>query len=464
MTDIAQVSNAQRHAWREEFRAMLSLGWPIILTNLAQSAMTATDVMMMGWLGPHALAAGALGSNLYFGPMIAGLGLMLATGPLLAAEIGRNRFAVHELRRTVRKGLWSAVVIAAVIWFILWRSDAILIAMGQDEALAQQAASYVRALMWGVLPFYWYTVLRCFVAALERPRWALIIVLVAVAFNALGNWCLVFGNLGFPALGIVGSGLATSLASIVMFGGLALVLVTERRFRRYHLFGRFWKMDLQRLGDLLRLGLPISGLLAFEVTVFNAAAFAMGLIGADSIAAYAIAIQVSSLTFMVPLGLGQAATVRVGIAFGARDRDAARRAGWTALAMGVGFMAVMALLMVSFPLKFIGAFITLDDPANRAVIGLATSFLAFAAMFQVVDGAQAVTGGMLRGLHDTRWPMILAAIGYWGIGLPLGIFLAFKIGLQGAGIWIGLSAGLAVVAAFLLIRWLRRERIWRLES
>jgi MATE family multidrug resistance protein len=166
MADIAEHSRMTRHAWRDEFRATLSLGWPLILTNLAQSAMTATDVMMMGWLGPRALAAGALGSNLYFAPMIAGLGLMLATAPLLAAEIGRNRYAVDELRRTVRKGLWSAVVIAIVIWLILWRSDAILIAMGQDAKLAQQAAGYVHAVMWVVLPFLWYTVLSCFVSAL----------------------------------------------------------------------------------------------------------------------------------------------------------------------------------------------------------------------------------------------------------------------------------------------------------
>lgn len=459
MSSIDAGVRAPGNPWREEMRAMLELSWPMILTNLGQTAMTATDVLMMGRLGPDALAAGSLGANLYFMPMIFGLGLMTAASPMIAIELGRKRHSVRDVRRTVRQGLWLSVMVSIPIWFFLWQAEAILTAMGQELRLAAMAASYVHTLMWANLPFYGYLVLRSFISALERPRWALVIVFTAVAFNVLANWCLMFGNLGFPALGLPGSGIATALSSALMFAGMAWVVSFERRFRRYRLFGRLWRADWPRLKAFLKLGLPIAALLLFEVSIFNAASFLMGLISAASIAAYAIAIQVASLAFMVPLGLGQAVTVRVGRAHGAGDYAAVTRAGWTAYVMGVGFMAVTAAAMILFPHTLIAAFLDLDAPENAEVVRLAAIFLAFAGLFQIVDGAQAVGGGMLRGLHDTTVPMIYALIGYWGVGLPLGVLLAFPVGLEGRGIWLGLSAGLAVVAVLLLVRWLRRDRL-----
>jgi multidrug resistance protein, MATE family len=455
---IAQNA-ASKRAWRDEIVAMLSLSWPMILTNLAQTAMTATDVMMMGWVGANTLAAGALGTNLYYMPMIFGLGLMLATSPMMASELGRNRFTVREIRRTVRQGLWIAVTISIPIWLVLWNTKPILIAMGQDAALATQAGHYVRALQWAVMPFYGYIVLRSFIAALERPGWALVIALISVGFNALANWLLIFGHLGFPKLGIVGSGIATTLSSVMMFAGLVIVISLDKRFRRYRLFGRFWRADWPRYGQLLRLGLPIAAILSFEVTIFNAAAFLMGLIGADSLAAHAIAIQIASIAFMVPMGFGQAATVRIGRAYGAQDREGIKRAGWVAFAAGTGFMAMTALLMLLAPHQLIRAFIDINDPANTSVISLAVSFLAFAALFQIFDGGQAVASGMLRGLHDTTIPMIYAAIAYWGIGLPLSVGFGFWLGMKGAGIWLGLVCGLAAAAVLLTSRWLRREKL-----
>ncbi len=459
MSSIEAGVRAPESLWRGEIRAMLALSWPMVLTNLAQVAMTATDVMMIGRLGADMLAAGALGSNLYFAPLILGLGLVYAASPMMATELGRRRHSVRDIRRTVRQGLWLAILGAIPIWIILWNGEAILLAMGQEPALAEQAGIYLRWLQWAILPFYGYIVLRSFISALERPGWALVIMFIAVAFNALGNWLLIFGNWGFPRMGIAGSGLATSLSSAFMFVGLAVVVSFERQFRRYRLFGRFWRSDWPRFAAMLRLGLPIAGILAFEVTIFNAAAFLMGLINSASLAAHAIAIQIASVTFMVPLGINQAVTVRVGLAYGARNPDGISRAGWTAYAIGVGFMALMALVMLLWPRVLIGAFINLDDPANTAVIGLAVPFLSFAALFQIFDGAQAVAAGMLRGLHDTKVPMILAAIGYWGVGLPLGVLLAFHFGFAGNGIWIGLSSGLAVVAVLLLVRWLRRDQL-----
>ncbi len=431
----------------------------MILTNLAQTAMTATDVMMMGWVSADTLAAGALGTNLYYMPMIFGLGLMLATSPMMAKELGRNRFTVREIRRTVRQGFWIAAAISVPIWLFLWNTEPILLALGQEPVLAEQAGHYMRALQWAVLPFYWYIVLRSFIAALERPGWALVIALFSVAFNALANWCLIFGNLGFPKLGIVGSGIATALSSLMMFAGLVIVILRDKQFRRYHLFGRFWRADWPRFSELLRLGLPIAAILTFEVTIFNAAAFLMGLIGADSLAAHAIAIQIAAIAFMVPMGFGQAATVRIGRAYGAQDRDGIKRAGWVAFAAGTGFMGLTALLMLVAPHQLISAFVDIDDPANASVISLAVSFLAFAALFQIFDGGQAVASGMLRGLHDTTVPMIYAAIAYWGIGLPLSVGFGFWLDMKGAGIWLGLVCGLAAAAILLVSRWLRRERL-----
>lgn len=458
MSDMA-ISTAPRRAWSEEVRATLALSWPLVLTNLAQTALTATDVILMGWVGPNTLAAGALGSNLYFALNIFGIGIVSATSPMIAREVGRKSHSVRDVRRTVRQGLWVAAAISLPFWLILWNAEAILLAFGQQPALAADAAAYVRALQWGILPFLAYIVLRSFLSAVERPRWTLVASGLAVVFNAVFAWALIFGRLGLPQMGITGAGIATASANFLMFACLAVVVMRDRKFRRYHLFGRFWRPDWRRFREVWRLGLPIGATLAFEVTVFNAAVFLMGLIGAASLAAHSIAIQIASLAFMVPLGIGQAVTVRVGRAYGANDVDGIRRAGWTAFAMGVGFMAFTAVVMMAVPQLLVSAFLDVTRPENAPVVELAISFLFFAALFQIVDGAQAVGAGMLRGLHDTRLPMLYACFGYWGVGLPLGAVLAFWAGLEGRGIWIGLATGLAVVAALMLQRWLRRDKL-----
>jgi MATE family multidrug resistance protein len=435
----------------------------MVLTNVAQTAMTATDVIMMGHLGPEALAAGALGSNLYHAVLIFGIGVMGAVSPMIAIELGRNKHAVRDLRRTVRQGFWAAATMVGPMWLFLWQAELILTAMGQDPVLSKAAGSYVHTLQWGLLPFFLYLCLRGFVAALLRPRWAFIVVLVALAFNAFANWCLMFGRLGFPALGLPGSGLATTLSSTLMFAGLSLVVMLDRRFRRYHLLGRFWVPDWPRYRAFWRLGLPIGLTLAFEVVIFNGAAFLMGLIGATSLAAHAIAIQIASLTFMVPLGIGQAGTVRVGRAFGAGDKEGIRRAGTMALILALSFMACAALLMAIVPEWLVAPFLDRSKPGADAVAELAMLFLFYAAVFQIVDGAQVIGSSILRGLGDTRLPMIFAGLGYWGIGLPLSAALGFLTPLAGRGIWIGLAIGLTVVSVMMLWRWWARERLGLLK-
>jgi MATE family multidrug resistance protein len=457
MTDIADSSRLPRGPWSAEILSTLALAWPIVLTNVAQTAMATTDVILIGRLGRDALAAGALATNLYFSLLLFAVGLVTATAPLFAVELGRNRHSVRDIRRTFRQGLWMAVTVSIPIWFVLWHADRIMLLLGQDPHLVADATRYMRTLMWSVLPFLGFIVARSLISAMERPKAGLVFGIVAIALNALVGWTLIFGHFGFPRLGLIGAGIATTVSMSALFGALCLFLVTDRRFRRYRFFGRFWRADWPRYGHLWRLGLPIGIALAFEVTVFNAAAYLMGLIGADSLAAHAIAIQIASLTFMVPLGIAQAATVRVGRAYGARDADAIRRAGWTAFWLALAFMTLTAALMILAPHLLVGAFIDLGDPANAAVVGLAVSFLAFAGLFQVADGAQVVGAGMLRGLHDTRVPMIYAAIGYWGIGMSLGIVLAFPGGMAGVGIWIGLAVGLLAVAVLMTYRWLRRD-------
>lgn len=448
-----------RDAWLGEFRATLALGWPMVLTNLAQVALTTTDLIVVGRLGARSLAAAALGVNLYFGLLIFAIGLVSATSPMMAEAIGRKRRVAREVRRTFRQGLWSAVIVSIPAWVLLWHADSVLLALGQEPQLAADAHSFMRELQWGFLPALGFIALRSFVTALERPIWAMLVTVAAILFNILANWVLVFGHLGVPALGLRGSGLATALSNTFLFLGLVIVVAVDRQFRGFHLFGRWWRPDWPRLGTLWRLGVPIGATMALEVSLFNAAVFLMGQFGAVAIAAHSIAIQIAAASFMVPLGIGQAATVRVGLAHGAGLRDAVTRAGWAAFVLAIAFMAAMSVVLLTASKLLIGAFIDINDAANAPVVGMATLFLMWAAIFQIVDGAQVVGAGMLRGLQDTQVPMLYAAFGYWGCGMPLSLLFAFGFGYGGVGIWVGLASGLAIVACLMLWRWTRRGRL-----
>jgi MATE family multidrug resistance protein len=270
---------------------------------------------------------------------------------------------------------------------------------------------------------------------------------------------LIFGKLGLPELGIVGAGVGSILANSFMFVGMVAVISLHPKFRRYRLFGRWWRADWPRFRALLWLGVPIGITMGLEGAVFGVAVMLMGLIDTVSVAAHAIALQIASVTFMVPMGLAQAATVRVGIGYGRKDPAMVRRAGWTSYVMGTAFMAMMALLIWTLPDLLVSIFIDADAPQNAEVVKLAISFLAIAALFQIADGAQVVGAGMLRGLHDTRWPMAFAAFGYWVVGIGVGAWLAFRAGWGGVGIWTGLATGLGIVALMMLSRWLLRHRL-----
>lgn len=442
--------------WAGELKAMLVLAWPLILANVTQQTIQATDVLLMGRLGATPLAAATLALNLTFTFNVLLLGLLTASSPMMATALGQRFNAVRDVRRTFRAGLWLLTLSMPLYWLLLWHVGELMRLFGQAPVLADQGQRFLRAYMWCAAPWLLFQLLRNFVAALERPRAILWLSASGIALNALLSWSLIFGHFGLPALGLAGGGLGSTLTWLILCAALIFLVLRDRKFRRFHLFGHWWRFDRQRTLAMLRLGWPIGVTMALEMGVFALAAYFMGWLGAPAVAAHAVALQLAALTFMVPLGLGQAATVRVGLALGRSDKAAITRAGWTALVVGVAFMGSMALVMWSIPHRLVTLFLT-DVPENALVIGLSVSFLKVAAAFQLVDGAQVIGAGMLRGLHDTRWPLIFALLGYWGIGLGIGVWLAFAADWKGVGIWIGLASGLAAVALLMLSRWNLRE-------
>ena len=442
---------------RQELGATLALSWPIVLANIAINAMTLTDLMMLGWLSPRALAAGALGYNLYLPPFLLGTGLVAALSPIAAAKIGAGQGA-DALRRATHQALLSALLIALVAWLGLWHTTGILKAIGEEPDLADDAGTYMLGFQWSLAPSLLFFAARSVFFALERPRPALFAGLFAVAFNALANYALIFGKLGMPALGIFGSGLATTFSQTLMVLLLLAAAVLDPRMRRLRLFALPWRPARREFLALWRLGLPIGATIAAEVGVFAGSTLAVGLINSAALEAHTIALQIASLAFMVPLGLGQAATVRVGHAYGARDAVALQRAGWSAFGLTLVFALLSATLMLSAPRLLIAPFIDVGAPENETAVGVAIALLQIAALFQIFDASQATLANMLRGVHDSRIPLIIALIGYWAIGAPVGVALGFATPLGAVGVWIGLALGLAVVAVLLLSRWLARER------
>lgn len=439
--------------WGAEFRASLVLGWPMVLANLAQAALTATDVMLMGRLGPDALAAGALAAALYQGLMIFCMGLVSATLPLVSSALGRRKRPLREVRLIIHQGLWLALLACLPVWTVLWHTEAVLLAMGQSAEASAYAASFMRTLQWGLLPYLGYLVLRSLLATVGLQGWVLLVAVLAIGVNLLLAWALMFGELGLPALGLPGAGLASTLSSGFMLAGLVLVVWKHPRLQPYRLLRTQGGLEWVRLKRMAHLGLPIAVTFSFEISIFYAAVMMMGRIGANELAAHAIAVQIASLSFMVPLSFGQVATIRVAMAQAAGRHHDVLRAGWSAFVLGVGFMASMAVVMLVAPVWLVRAFMDVNLADNAAVVGLTVHFLALAALFQVVDGAQAVAAGMLRGLHDTRVPMLMAALGYWGFGVPLSAWFAFGLGLGGTGVWLGMLTGLSAAAVMLTRRW-----------
>ncbi len=460
MTDSVQKQT--RVAWLGEANELLKLAVPLAATQVAQMAILATDTMMLGHFSKDALAASALGNTLFIMAWLFGSGLPFAVSPVIAHiqgehtqnEEGRDH---REVRMATRMGLWSVLLTAPFLLLFLLYTRPILEFFGEDARLAADAAHYMSALAFG-LPFAMaFQVLRSFSTALSRAVPPLVVMALAVLINALADYALIFGHFGFPQLGLFGAGLASASSNLFSFLAMLAICIWMPALKRYRVLHRLLQPNWAVLSELFRLGLPIGITMVFEVALFNGATLAMGAFGTSSIAAHQIAITIPSLTFMVPLGIGLAATVRVGMAAGAGDPPAARRAGFTAIFLGGVFMCGTALMLVLFP-RGIASLWLPDVPQNADVLALAVSFLNIAALFQIADGLQVTAAMGLRGLKDTRIPMWLAGASYWLCGAPMCALLAFGFGMQGLGVWLGLAFGLFVAAFLLTTRFILLSR------
>ncbi len=446
-------------SWRSEILATYRLAWPLALANLLQMLVHAVDVIFVARLGEIELAASALGISVFGLLMWAFSGLTGIVAALIAEELGRRRHAVREVRRSVRMGLWLAVITGAVGMGVCWQGEAIMLATGQTAHLAERAGSFLRIVMWAMVPMIMASVLRNFVSALGRPVFATAITGLALGASVLGNYAFVFGNLGAPALGLEGSALASVTTSLFVLACYLVAIFRDRRLRRYRIFGNWWRPEWQRFADILRLGGPVMVIIIAEAGLFSGAALLMGRIGASELAGHTVALQIAALAFQVPFGVGQAATIRVGYHFGAGNRQAIGRAGWVGIAMGAGFMCLTASLMVLAPGLLLQIYVDPTLAANAAMMGFAINYMVIAAAFQLFDGIQAVAAGALRGLQDTRVPMLIAIFSYWVPGYGVATWLGFYTPLEGTGVWIGLAVGLVFSALLLSWRWSRRETL-----
>lgn len=435
--------------------ATLRLGLPLVGAQLAQQAIHVTDTIMVGRLGTVELAAGVITAQLFYLVFIFGTGFAIAVMPVAASAKGRSDDIAF--RRTIRMGLWVVAAYTAVVMPILWFTEPILVALGQSAEVARLSGIYMRILQWAMLPSLAVVVFRSFLSVLERPGIVFAITLVGVAFNALVAYAFIYGNLGAPDLGIAGAGVA-GLATMVLMATLLAVYSMCGTLAHYRIFVRIWKPDWANFREIARLGWPIGLTIIAEAGLFAASAIMIGWFGAVALAAHGIAVQLAAITFMIPLGLASAATVRVGLAYGRHDAAGVGMAARAAFVVGLLIAGFAALMFWLVPEMLIGLYLDRSDPDAAAVLAASVPMLMVAAAFQLFDSGQALASGVLRGLKDTRVPMLMAIVAYWLVGMPVGYVLAFTFGLGPVGIWWGLAFGLLTAASMLTGRFLRRER------
>lgn len=455
-------ASALTNSWMTELRESFALAWPLIIAQLAQNLLFTTDVVLMGWLGPKYLAAGTLAGAFLIPFQLTGIGIVGAVAPLVAQARGRRD--TKAVRRIVRQGFWVAILVATLLVPIVLSIRPVYLALGQDPEVTLLAESYMTAGFWMLYPALGIMVVRSFLSAFAATRVILLVTVIGVIINGLVAYTLIFGHFGFPRLELRGAALATAFVNLFMFLALLAYAQTHRKLKRYHILVRFLKPDWGRFREILKVGLPIGLTVLAEVGLFSVAAILMGRLGTNETAAHAVALQLASMAFMVPLGLGMAATVRVGLAYGRGDAEGVRLAGWAAIVMGTGFMALTAALFLAIPHALVTIFLDSSDPANATALMLAATYLGIAGIFQLVDGAQVVAAHSLRGLSDTRTPMLLAIFGYWFVGLPTAYVLGFVLDLRGIGVWIGLAVGLAFVAILLVSRFAMRGRLGLMKN
>jgi len=432
-----------------EWRPMLRLAIPVVIAELGWTAMSSVDTIMVGRLGAEAIGAVALGSAIFLGVTIFGMGLLLGLDTVISQAYGAGK--LRDCHRSLVHGIYLALFLILPLTLVLYGLLALLPRFGIEPKVLELTLPYMRPVIWSLLPLLLYAASRRYLQATGHERVVMAALVSANLLNAFVNWTLIFGKLGLPRLGVEGAAWATFLSRVFMAGVLLVAIVYYDRRGPRQLFPLPLGIEWPRLMRLLDLGIPAALQITLEVALFSVATALAARLDAASLAAHQIAITVASTTFMVPYGVASAAAVRVGQAVGRRDTDGVVRAGWVAIALGVSFMATAALALWLFPRPIISFFTT-----DASVLGVGVSLLAVAALFQLFDGLQVVTIGVLRGLGDTRTPMVAALIGYWVLALPAGWALAFPAGLGVRGLWFGMLVGLFAVGVSLLGVWLRR--------
>ena len=431
---------------RGHVRAVLVLGLPLMASHVAQMSIHVTDTLMLGRYDVAALAAATVATSLFFVIFIVGSGFAMAVMPMVA-EANAAGDPVR-LRRVTRMGMWVSILYGAAFLPGIWLAEPVLLAIGQEPEVAALGAEYLRiAGVLGLVPQLLIMVLKSHLSALERTRPVLLATLAAAAANVPLNYALIFGNWGAPELGIAGAAVASVIVTAIalVWTGLAAARATEGAA----LYARLWVPDGEVLAAVVRLGWPIGLTMLAESGLFSASAVMMGWLGTVPLAAHGIAVQLSAIAFIVHVGLAQAATIRVGAAYGARDRAGLTGGARVALGVSAALVACSATAFWTVPGWLISLFLRPGETEAAAILSLGAVLLFVAGIFQVADALQVMTLGLLRGVQDTRVPMILAALAYWAVGLPLGYALAFPLGMGPVGIWIGMAAGLWGAAAAL---------------
>jgi len=435
---------------------MLGLAGPVIVAEIGWVSMQIVDTIIVGPLGPAAIGAVGIGGILFQAVAIFGMGLLLGLETLVSHAHGAGR--LDECHRWLVHGVGLSLIVAPALTALAFTGIAFLPMWGFSGEVLRLTAPYLRVLVWSLLPLLLYATFRRYLQALAIVRPVTVALVSANVINAVGAWALVYGHLGLPRLGTTGSGLATLLARIYLAAFLAGAVLYHDRRHHLSVFAVRWHLTWKRLARLVRLGFPAAAQVTLELGVFAAASALAGRLDAVSLASHQVTLNLASLTFMVPLGLASAGAVRVGHAVGRRDPRGVSLSGWTALALGVGFMAIAALAFLAIPGPLFHLFTFHED-----VVSLGARLLLVAALFQMFDGLQGVATGVLRGLGDTRTPMITNLVGHWLLGLPLGYTLCFGWRWGVVGLWLGLSLGLIIVALVLVVTWRRRvsRLAWR---
>jgi MATE family multidrug resistance protein len=436
-----------------ELTETLRLAVPIALTQLGQIAMMTTDLALIGRLGDEAVAAAALAHTVFFVSFTFGMGLMSAVAPLAAQAFGARN--PRMVRRSLRAGLWAGLLISLPMMALPLYGEQILVMLGQAPATARLAQRYLLGLAWGITPALWFLAIRSFMGAVNRPEPGLWITLAAIPANAVLVYLFIHGKLGLPRLELFGAGLAHTTVNFGMFLAALWFSYGRRPFRKYRVLGHIWRIDWTLMRKLIVIGAPISVAFLLEYGLFAAAALLMGLISTTALAAHQIALQITAILFMVPLGIGIAATVRVGHAVGRNDAAGVKRAGYVATLLGIVIISALTLAVILGRFAIARFFFGEAAASAGDAVELTATLLMVGATFFVADGIQTVAAGALRGMNDTRVPLVFAAISYWLVGFTAAYGLAFWAGLGAVGVWVGLSCGTAVYATLLILRFRR---------